>query len=168
MTLKDYIPHACRVLLNDLDMKQAHDIARKRMDWAKLHNAKTSLQKPADEFEEYDMHLCGTCADIAVAKFLKLNWAPKFNRWLAPDLPQGIYAKWSHDWSHLYIPLRTKHDSRHALVYGIPPEMFIVGWITKQDAYKVGWISDVGQYHRRCIIVWPPHLKPIWSMEVTP
>lgn len=85
----------------------------------------------------------GYCAEIAVAKALGLNYAPKRQEAGAPDLGTDIQVRWVTDPSYRLIVRETDNPGhRYILVTGEAPTYTLEGWILGEDARQLSYLSD--------------------------
>jgi hypothetical protein len=92
---------------------------------------------------EWDAHILGACAEMAVAKHLGAYWEGVVDRpeTLRGDVGTVQVRSTTHRGGSLILHDRDKDDAMFYLVVASPPEFAIVGWIVGRDGKVPGFFD---------------------------
>lgn len=113
---------------------------------------KKSKDLTASKESGYTLHILGSMAEQAVAKYLGLHWCAGLNTYAAPDILPNYQTKWrSYDDGDLFVPTNCNEQDIYVLVTGQPPVMTLRGWISAGDAKKFPTKAPGGFKPAHCI-----------------
>lgn len=111
--------------------------------------------------DEWQNHIEGACAEVAVSKYLNVYWPASVNTMFSPDMGKyEVRCRSNHNWD-LIVREKDADDLMVILVTGSAPNFIIRGWIRAGEAKQAKWIKDYGNYQRPAYFVPQSALKPL-------
>jgi hypothetical protein len=135
------------------------------MDWAsevgRQRMLRSLIHKRVPNFEErypgemWATHILAAGAELAVARFLGVDWPATVDTFRAADIGSNIEVRLSPRRSDTKVRLDDRASLRIVGVTGTLPEYTIMGWIRAFDAKQPQWKHTASKPH--CYFV--PHAE---------